>query len=114
MTKKSKAIDGLPPVVEKRLKGLGKNIEIARKRRSFSQAHLAKLVLVSRNTIMRLEKGDPGVSLAVFVSTLWALQLDDDLKSVAAPDKDGLGLSLAQRNLKKRIHMHGEGSEHDF
>lgn len=114
MSKKSKTKSALPPVVQEHIRTLGKNIMIARKRRGYSQAHLARLVLVDRNTISRLEKGDAGVSIAVLVSTLWVLQLDAAFGQLAQPELDRLGLSLAMDTMKQRIHMKKEKDDHDF
>lgn len=114
MSKNKKTIKALPPILKERLVTLGKNIEIARKRRGFSQEYLAGLALVNRNTISRLEKGDPGVSIALVATVLWILQLDENINNLAHPDQDRVGLSLSRTSLKKRIHMSHEEDEHDF
>jgi len=114
MSKNKKTINALPPIIKDRIKTLGKNIEIARKLRGFSQEHLAQLALVNRNTIRRLEKGDPGVSLSLMATVLWLLQLDEGLEALAHPSQDRLGLSLSHENMKKRIHMKKEEEENDF
>lgn len=114
MSKNKKTKAALPPVVNDRIKTLGENIMIARKRRGYSQEHLAQLVLVDRNTIRRLEKGDAGVSIAVLATTLWVLQLDEAFGQLARPDQDRLGQSLAQGSMKQRIHMKTGENEHDF
>ena len=85
---------------------------MARTRRRFTQEHLAGLVGISRETLGRLEQGDPGVSLAVLAGVLWALQLDHELEQVARPDKDVLGMSLEQGRQVQRVHMKDE--DHDF
>ena len=113
MSKESKSINAIPANVLKRLASVGNNIMIARKRRGFSQQHLADLVLVSRNTIRRLEKGDPGISFGILASTLWVLQLDTDLEMLAKPENDQLGLALSEP-LKKRIRMKKKDDKYDF
>lgn len=114
MSKTKKIKSALPKLVSDRIKTLGENLMIARKRRGYSQEHLAQLVLVDRNTIRRLEKGDAGVSIAVLATTLWVLQMDDAFALLARPDQDRLGLSLSQDAIKQRIHMKPEKDDHDF
>ena len=114
MSKQTKNKKALPPVVREYLKVLGERIMIARKRREYTQEHLARLVLVDRNTIGRLENGDPGISLGVFITALWALQLDECLDGIAHPNNDRLGLSLANEALKKRVRAKKERDEYNF
>ncbi|MFH2092134.1 MAG: helix-turn-helix domain-containing protein [Pseudomonadota bacterium] len=113
MSKNKKIVNALPPMIKQRLETLGKNIEIARKRRGFSQEYLSRLAMVNRNTIRRLEKGDPGVSMALVATVLWVLQLDENMDNLAHPDQDQVGLSFAKASMKNRIHMKTE-DEHDF
>lgn len=74
---------------------MGQNIRFARKRRSLSAKRVAELALVSRNTLARAEKGEPSVSIGVYASILYVLQLEDDLRKVANPNTDDLGSALA-------------------
>jgi transcriptional regulator with XRE-family HTH domain len=53
---------------------LGERIRRARKARKQSLSQLEKICRIHRTTLGRLERGDPGVSLAVFMSVLEALQ----------------------------------------
>jgi transcriptional regulator with XRE-family HTH domain len=51
----------LPPAAAQALKTLGENLAIARTRRRESQRAWAKRLGVSIPTLIRLERGDPGV-----------------------------------------------------
>jgi len=99
MSKKTQAIESMPPQVFKVLEGLGRNLRLARKRRKISVAKLAQLALVSRNTVTRAEKGEPTVSIGVYASILYVLQLEGDLERIANPDKDDLGKTLSEEDI---------------
>lgn len=93
--------ESLPQNAHNLLETLGQNIRIARKRRKFSASHLAKLANISRETLRKLEKGHPGVSLGVALSVLWALQLHEDIALLAAPENDAYGLALATGQINR-------------
>lgn len=115
MSRRTKTTNAIPETVLNHLKKLGDNIMLARKRRGFTQEHLAAQVLVDRNTIRRLEKGDPGVSLGIMATTLWILQLESDLNALARPENDRLGQSLSEAATKKRVRMKKQDEdEYDF
>ncbi len=101
MAKHTNAIKGLSPQAEQVLQKLGKNIEIARKRRRESRKAFSERLYVSVPTVKRLESGDPGVGLGVLVAALWALGLYRDLEKVAAPENDEVGKTLEYRNMPK-------------
>jgi len=52
-----------PPVAASALRQLGENLAIARARRRESQRAWAQRIGVSVPTLIRLEKGDPSVSM---------------------------------------------------
>jgi hypothetical protein len=58
---------------------------------------------VSQQTLIRLEAGEPGVSLQVLLSALHVLGLENNLLTVADPMTDELGISLEKRMLPKKI-----------
>ena len=93
---------------------LGERIRIARKRRRFSSEAMAKKMFISRKTLFRLEKGDPGISLGVFASALWVLGLDKDLLKIADPEKDKVGIFHDRQQLPKRIRKKSTDNKLDF
>ena len=93
----------LPPELVALCAELGRNIQVARKRRGFSELRLAQLAHTSRRTIQRIESGEPGVGLGILASVLWVLQLEGDLRLVAAPDRDEQGKFLAETKLPQRV-----------
>ncbi len=114
MSKQSKHIWQLPEKVKESLAHVGRNIKLARVNRAFTQQYLADLIGVDRNTIRRIENGDPGVSFGLIGHTLWVLQLDEAIKILAKPEDDKLGLSLSRANMKTRVRPEKSDDEYDF
>ena len=87
------------PVEERRTTELGERIRLARLRRRIPLVELAQRIGVSRPTLLRLERGDAGVSLAVLVRVLSVLGLLDDLQKIAGDDE--LGQRLQDVSLRR-------------
>ena len=103
MTKATRSHHSLPPAVRKALTLLGRDIATARARRRIPQRLLAERMLVSLDTLQRLEKGDPSVSLGVVASALWALGLSERLNTLAGPGQDTVGTTEELARLPKRV-----------
>ncbi|SPD76376.1 Transcriptional regulator, XRE family [uncultured Desulfobacterium sp.] len=114
MTKRTPSQFGLPPELVDTVSKLGNHIRVARKRREMTLDDLASRMFVTRKTLSRLENGDPGVSLAVLASALWALGFEKDLLEIVHPEKDNLGMYLEQRRLPKRVRRSKTGDDLDF
>ncbi len=99
MARTSRLTGGLPGEARELLATLGANLRLARKRRGMSVAALAERLMVSPPTVRKLELGEPTVSLGVVVAALWALGLGHELKALAAPETDQLGLRAEMRRL---------------
>lgn len=104
----------LPPEAALIISQMAERIKIARKRRAITMEDMASRMFITRKTLARLEKGDPGVSLAVFVSALWVLGLEKDLLKIAAPDRDKIGLYREQQRLPERVRPAKSKDELDF
>jgi len=85
------------------LRKLGRDLALARRKRGISTDEMSARLFVSRDTLWRLEKGDPTVSLGTLATTAFILQLHDRLANLAAPATDALALSLDEQRLPKRI-----------
>ena len=85
------------------LRKLGRDLALARRKRGISTADMAARLFVSRDTLWRLERGDPTVASGTLATALFILQLHDRLASLAAPSSDTLALSLEEQRLPKRI-----------
>jgi transcriptional regulator with XRE-family HTH domain len=114
MSQKNRILEGLPPEATTIIAQLGERIRIARKRRTITMEDMASRMFVTRKTLARLEKGDPGVSLAIFTSALWVLGLEEDLRGIAEPEHDKVGLYLEQQRLPERVRPTESKDELDF
>jgi hypothetical protein len=100
--KSSTAKISLPLAVQRALKKLGGDIAIARKRRRLTMAIVAERAFIGRNTLARVERGDPGVSLGIYATVLFVLGLANRLDDLADPSGDAVGLSLEAERLPQR------------
>lgn len=102
-----------PSKAKEALAQLGGQIRMARKRRQWTIAELAKKIGVSSPTLMALEKGEPTVSVGVLVSTLWTLGLETELCNLANPN-DIEGIKLMNTRLPKKIRTSKRTLDNDF
>jgi transcriptional regulator with XRE-family HTH domain len=78
----------MPPAAAQALRGLGENLAIARGRRRESQRVWARRLGVSIPTLIRMERGDPGVGAGIYVTALWLIGRSNALADLAAPESD--------------------------
>lgn len=86
-----------------RAEALGERLQLARLRRQVPLRDLAARVGVSRPTIMKLEAGDPSISLDVLIRVLQVLSLIDDLDKIAAEDQIGRRLEDLKLSRSPRL-----------
>ena len=92
-----------PPSVRRALRGLGRDIQIARKKRRLPVADFAARMGVSQGTVARLEKGEPGVGLGSVAMALLALGELGRLQDLLDVSRDDTGLMLDLDSLPQRI-----------
>jgi hypothetical protein len=97
MTKASPALAQLPPSTLAALAQLGADLAVARLRRKESLKTWAKRLGVSVPTLLRLEAGEPSVSLGVLATALWLIGRDAALGALATPKEDRGALELDVR-----------------
>lgn len=85
---------------EEGLRDLGYAIQGARLRRNISQDELAYRAGVSRATIVRLERGDRGIAIAVLHKVLTAFGYEDMLPHLL--DLDPIGDDQARGHGRKK------------
>src|SRR6266545_8132638 len=102
MSKASLASKALPGPAAKAVDLFGRDIATARVRRRIPQRLLAQRMMVSLDTVQRLERGDTSVSLGVLATALWALGLIDRLAALASPDQDLVGKGEELKRLPQR------------
>lgn len=93
----------LPLPAAHALRQMGRDLALARRRRGISTTDMAARLFVSRDTLWRLERGDPSVSLGTFAAAAFVLQLHERIATLAAPATDALALELDKRRLPERI-----------
>lgn len=97
MSKASLALTSLPPEAQSALATLGEQLALARVRRNESQRQWAMRIGVSVPTLIRMERGDPSVSIGVYATALWLLGLSGALGELASPAKDLRALEAGVR-----------------
>jgi transcriptional regulator with XRE-family HTH domain len=93
----------LPIPVTRALRKLGHDIKDARRRRRIPMAIAAQRASISKPTLIKVERGDPTVSVASYATVLFVLGMADRLGDLAAPQNDPVGLQLEEENLPQRI-----------
>src|ERR1700733_6306782 len=94
-----------PVPVARALRKLGHDIRDARKRRRIPVAMLAERASISRITLSKVEKGNPGVAAGTYATILFALGMADRLADVADPRHDTVGRELEEEHLPQRIRL---------
>ena len=102
MPKSPQALLTMPPAAAQALKALGENLAIARARRRESQRAWAKRLGVSIPTLIRMERGDPGVGAGIYVTALWLIGRSSALAELAAPASDRGALESDVREAMNR------------
>ena len=97
MSKTSGALTQMPPSTVAALEQLGADLAVARLRRKESLKAWAKRLGVSVPTLLRLEAGEPSVSVGVLATALWLIGRDAALASLATPREDRGALELDVR-----------------
>ena len=92
----------LLPSQKRTLIAFGENIKLARLRRELSSEQVAERAGISRNTLIKVEKGDEGVALGHYFRVLAVLGLDKEILLVALDDELGRKLQDAKLVIKKR------------
>jgi transcriptional regulator with XRE-family HTH domain len=102
MPKSSQALLTMPPAAAQALRGLGENLAVARVRRRESQRAWARRLGVSVPTLIRMERGDPGVGIGVYATALWLMGRVGALPDLASPAEDRGALETDVRDALKR------------
>jgi DNA-binding XRE family transcriptional regulator len=100
---RSTILDTLPPKVRRSLTKFGTDIALARKRRSLTTRMMAERLGVAKSTYLRVEKGDPTVSMGTYAMGLFVLGFGEALGNLIDPRSDDQGLLLDTERLPKRV-----------
>ena len=93
----------LPSPLRTSLDKLGADLRDARLRRRIPAAIMAQRAGISRTTLLKVEKGDPGVAVGTYAAVLFVLGLTSRLGELASARNDEVGLALEEERLPKRI-----------
>lgn len=83
------------------LSRMGSDLSAARRVQAITQDDLAGRINVSRRTLIRMERGDPTVSLGAYATAAWVLGLEERFLSGFHPDTEGA--REARRSLPKQV-----------
>ena len=97
-----KRVSGILPGLARLLGGYGQRLKIARLRRRYAAEVVAQRAGITRPTLHRIERGDPGVSLGNYARVMQVLRLEDDLGRLALDDELGRKLQDAELGTRAR------------
>jgi hypothetical protein len=97
MPKSPLALSQMPPATLSALQQLGADLAVARLRRKESLAVWALRMGTSVPTLMRMEAGEPGVSMGIYATALWLVGRSGALAVLASPEADRGALELDVR-----------------
>jgi transcriptional regulator with XRE-family HTH domain len=86
---------------------LGQDIRSARLRRRIPTTIMAERAFITRPTLRKVERGDPGVSLGIYATIMFILGMTTRIADLADTRADAVGLQLEEERLPKRIRQPG-------
>jgi hypothetical protein len=101
--RKKKPSEMFPIPVMRALRKLGHDIRDARRRRRIPAGIAAERASISRTTLVKIEKGEPGVAIGSYAIVLFVMGMTDRLADLADPRNDAVGLQLEEEHLPQRI-----------
>lgn len=93
----------LPISVRRGLRALGESLKNARLTRNLKMVTVAERAGVSRETLSKIQAGDPGVSMGNYAAVIFALGLGTDWMKFADMANDPAGRALYEERLPKRV-----------
>ena len=93
----------LPIPVTRALRKVGHDIKDARRRRRLPMAIVMQRASISKPTLIKIERGDPGVSIANYATVLFVIGMVDRLADLVDAKNDPVGLQLEEESLPKRV-----------
>ena len=95
--------DTLPPKVRRSLAKLGRDIALARRKRHLTVQMMAERLGVAKGTYLKVERGEPTVSMGVYAMALFVLGFGEALGEIVDPSRDDQGLLLDAERLPQRV-----------
>ena len=100
---RSSALKSLPPTVRRSLAKLGTDIATARRKRNLTALMMAERIGAAKTTYLKVEKGEPSVSMGVYAMALFVLGFGEAIGEIVDPRRDDIGLLLDVDRLPKRV-----------
>lgn len=95
--------DVLPARARRALFKLGSDVALARRKRALTVDMMTERVGVAKATYLKVEKGDPTVSMGVYTMTLFVLGVSDAIANLIDAGRDDTGLLLDRERIPKRV-----------
>ena len=95
----------IPAGAASALAKVGRDVRDARRRRRLTMALVAERGMISRATLSRIERGDPGVGIGSYAAVLHALGMLTLLRDAFDLSRDAVGQALNVEQLPKRVRM---------
>jgi len=92
----------LLPKTQKILTEFGENLRLSRLRRKLSSEQVAERAGMGRSTLIKIEKGHPGVGIGHYLNVMKVLGLEKDFLQLAKDDELGRKLQDAKLTTKDR------------
>ena len=93
-----------PLPVTRALRKLGHDIRDARRRRRLPMTIVMQRASISKPTLIKIERGDPTVSIANYATVLFVIGMVDRLADLADAKNDSVGRQLEEESLPQRVH----------
>jgi len=100
---RSLVYDILPPKVTRSLTKFGSDLSLARRKRHLTTAMMSERLGVAKSTYVRVEKGDPSVSMGVYAMALFVLGFGDAFANLVDASHDEEGLLFDAQRVPKRV-----------
>ncbi len=101
---------GVVPAVARSLVKLGRDIDVARRKRRLTVAALCGRAGISPSLYKRMSEGQPGTSVNAYAMVLFALGLGTPLADLVDAARDDTGLMLDIERLPRRIRTRRDKS----
>lgn len=95
--------DIIPVPIRRGLAKFGQDLALARRKRRLTVKMMTERVGVSKATYLRIERGDPTVTMGAYAMTMYVLGFGDILGGIVDRKVDELGLQLDEEHVPKRV-----------
>jgi hypothetical protein len=97
--------DVLPAALRRSLSQFGHDLGVARRKRHLTIAMMTERTGLAKGTYLRIEKGDPAVSMGAYAMVLFVLGFGEAFNSLTDARHDEEGLMLDEERLPKRVRV---------